>query len=192
MTETTQWWLPWLPVVSSLAVAAVAFAGVLISNRTNREAIRAARVLDHHKWLRESLLRLGSEAAGHAFEIDRLYNKRSFEIADDRYLEHMLTVAGEIRRLSATADSLSIIGFPELAGKCGKIREAADRIVDPAHRHRTAVHTSAPREHTDTTRAAVDRELAALSAVREEFVALAEATLRMHALTEPEISPPGL
>jgi hypothetical protein len=183
--QPTQWWLPWLPVLGSTLVAAVAFAGVVISNRTNRQAIAAARDLDHHKWLRDTLLRLGSDAAAHAFEVDRHYNRRSFQIADDLYTQHMLAVAGELRKLSATADSLSIIGFPELAAKCSDIRNAADSVVDPAQRHRVAVQ-SGETDHVTRTRAAVERQLDLLATARREFVAHAELTLRRHALRGPD------
>lgn len=72
------WWLAWLPILGSALVAAAAITGVLISNRTNRQAIEAAdtrhrEALDsalenleatntaaerreHEKWRRETIL----------------------------------------------------------------------------------------------------------------------------------------
>jgi hypothetical protein len=156
----------------------------MINNRNSQAAIRSARVLDHHKWLRESLLQLGSHAAGHAFEIDRLYNARSFATNDDVFTQNMLTLAGEIRHLSATADSLSLIGFPELAATCAEIRHAADQVVEPANTHRETIRSSAPDQHIQQTRAAVDTQLAALGEARKRFVDHAQSTLKAHALLQ--------
>ncbi|OBA59898.1 hypothetical protein A5647_15560 [Mycobacterium sp. 1100029.7] len=158
----------------------------MINNRNSQAAIRSARVLDHHKWLRETLLQLGSHAAEHAFEIDRLYNTRSFATSDEVFTQNMLTLAGEIRRLSATADSLSLIGFPELAATCAGIRHAADRVVGPANTHRETIQSSAPAEHVQRTRAAVDTHLAALGEARKQFIAHAQSTLKAHALLQVE------
>ncbi|SDR08301.1 hypothetical protein SAMN04489765_3115 [Tsukamurella pulmonis] len=40
--NSASWWLPWLPVLGSLLVAVAAVIGVVINNRTNRDAIDAA------------------------------------------------------------------------------------------------------------------------------------------------------
>lgn len=182
--DNTHWWIPWLPLLGSILVTATAFLGVMINNKNSRAAIRSARILDHHKWLRETLLQLGSHAAGHAFEIDRLYNVRSFATNDEIFTQNMLTLAGEIRRLSATADSLSLIGFPELAATCAEIRFAADQVVEPANAHRETIRSSAPVEHVQQSRAAVDAQLAALGEARKRFVAHAQSTLKAHALLQ--------
>jgi hypothetical protein len=182
--DNTHWWIPWLPLLGSILVTATAFLGVMINNRNSRAAIRSARMLDHHKWLRETLLQLGSHAAGHAFEIDRLYNVRSFATNDDVFTQNMLTLAGEIRRLSATADSLSLIGFPELAATCAEIRNAADQVVEPANTHRETIRSAAPADHIQQTRAVVDAQLTALSEARKRFVEHAQSTLKAHALLQ--------
>jgi hypothetical protein len=175
--DPAHWWQVWLPFFGSILVAVAAFAGVVVSNRTNREAIHSTRQLDHHKWLRETLLRLSCDGAGHAFEIDRLYNARSFETPDEVFTQNMLSVASELRKLSATADSLRIIGFGDLATTCGEVRDAADRVVAPANHHRHAMRSTSSSQEIASTRAAVDAELNRLGEAREKFVAQAHAAI---------------
>jgi hypothetical protein len=55
ITNSSEWWLPWLPVLGSSLVALAAFVGVLLSNRTNRRAIEAADDREWVKWQREKL-----------------------------------------------------------------------------------------------------------------------------------------
>lgn len=49
-------WLPWLPVLGSLIVAAAAFFGVIVSNRTNRKAISASDDREHRSWRKDRCL----------------------------------------------------------------------------------------------------------------------------------------
>ena len=56
-----RWWTAWLPVLGSTIVAAAAFTGVILSNRTNRRAIEAADDREWVKWQREKLAELADE-----------------------------------------------------------------------------------------------------------------------------------
>lgn len=40
--NSSNWWLPWLPVLGSFLVAIAALVSVILSNRTNRAAITAS------------------------------------------------------------------------------------------------------------------------------------------------------
>jgi hypothetical protein len=140
--DNTHWWLPWLPLVGSMIVSATAVVGVMINNKTSQAAIRSARVIDHHKWLRETLLQLGSHAAGHAFEIDRLYNARSFATNDD-----VFTHGGQLKPDRISRARRHLHGNPARGRPSGRTRQhpprnhtilgtCATRSTDPRGRRR--------------------------------------------------------
>ncbi|OZE95533.1 hypothetical protein CH302_17075 [Rhodococcus sp. 15-2388-1-1a] len=58
---SSAWWTPWLPLLGSALVAAAAFRGVVLSNRTNSRAISAADDREFLKWRREKVTDLSDE-----------------------------------------------------------------------------------------------------------------------------------
>ena len=98
-------------------------------------------------------------------------------------------VAANLRKIQefstrAKEGGAELVVFPELADTCAEIRHAADRVVEPANAHRETIRSSAPVEHVQRTRAAVDDHLTALGEARKRFVAHAQSTLKAHALLQ--------
>jgi hypothetical protein len=88
ITNHTDWWQPYVPpmvgLLGSLMVAAAAFLGVSLSNRTNLRAIEAAdrrstseleasRERDFRVWQRDNQLRLSTEVVEAAIEAQGEY-----------------------------------------------------------------------------------------------------------------------
>jgi hypothetical protein len=93
LLNNTAWWQLWLPVLTAFIVAAVAYAGVVKSNRTNGIAIKAAdqrsrdemkesRDRDFRQWRRDNLMRLGTDAVGIAIKTVDHFNTATNEEGD--------------------------------------------------------------------------------------------------------------
>lgn len=78
--SSPDWWLAWLPVLGSALVAAAAFTGVIISNRTNRKAIEAADDREWVKWQREQLAAIADEIITAAHQVGA--RLRGFTLAE--------------------------------------------------------------------------------------------------------------
>ncbi|MFG3522055.1 hypothetical protein ACGF5S_17435 [Nocardia nova] len=106
----SSWWKDWLPLFSSVIVAAVAFRGVVLSNRTNSRAIERADAREHTKWQREALLNLCSESIERALVVQNGYAKMVFlpvPVEQEKFdaalknLEGQGNASGLTRQLSA-------------------------------------------------------------------------------------------
>jgi hypothetical protein len=140
--EGPAWWQAWLPLVGSTIVAAAAFTGVLLSNRTNRAAIKvsqrnvdrtnqAAEDREHNKWRRETTLstvtqalEISSDVYGQLWQMGR----RRQELTDE--VEHSLrrTIDG-LRRICNT---LRVLSNSAIANDAMEIQSALNGAIRAA------------------------------------------------------------
>jgi hypothetical protein len=124
ITNHTDWWQRWLPVTTGLLVGLVAFAGVLISNRTNRRAIAAADYREVDKWRRDTILRLCSEAVTASLEVESLYENgvQPQENIDEK------GIAVAIRKIGPVSETVNLIGIISLAELARRLEDACNGI----------------------------------------------------------------
>jgi hypothetical protein len=141
----SDWWQQWLPVLTAFIVAAVAYVGVVKSNRTNRKAIDAAdtrsktelresRDRDFRLWRRDNLLRLGAEAAGTALHADSELLSISASVEDNDPEDSNLIAEKWQRKLdpvrkwgaqiAVSARTLRMLGAVDSAGYCESLSKA--------------------------------------------------------------------
>lgn len=124
ITNHADWWQPWLPVGTGLVIAMVAFAGVLISNRTNRLAIAAADGREVDKWKRDTLLRLCSEAVTASLEVESLYEKG----VKERENIDKTAILAAIQKIGPVAETINLIGDNGLTELARRLEEACNGI----------------------------------------------------------------
>jgi hypothetical protein len=124
ITNHTDWWQPWLPVASAFMVALVAFAGVLISNRTNRRAIDAADYREVEKWRRDTVLRLCPEAVTASLEVESLYENG---VRTQENIDHD-AIAAAIRKIGPVHETINLIGITSLTELGRRLEEACNGI----------------------------------------------------------------
>ncbi|GFG67915.1 hypothetical protein MKUB_54050 [Mycobacterium kubicae] len=124
ITNHTEWWQPWLPVGTGLVVAMVAFAGVLLSNRTNRRAIAAADGREVDKWRRDTLLRLCSDAVTASLDVETLYEKG----VEERQNLDGDAIAAAIHKIGPVAETINLIGITALVELARRLEEACNGI----------------------------------------------------------------
>lgn len=159
----SSWWLPWLPVLASAIVAAVALTGVVLSYRTSRAAVAASRLAietnhlaitaadnraiadrsdahdrDFRLWQRDNLLRLSADA------IDSAVQARDELFATAHGPENVVwkkTRNAEQwnRKVGANAAMLRLIGAHGPADVCDNLRRV---MSDRALIHRLAEFNS--------------------------------------------------
>jgi hypothetical protein len=130
ITNQTDWWQAYTPplvgLLSSLVVAAAAFWGVIVSNRTNVLAIDAADKRERDTWRRETVLRLSSDALTAVLAIEHQYQSVGDADATD-----FAVITTATQRIGAIADNLSIIGSTDLAELCKRMEGAAASVETP-------------------------------------------------------------
>lgn len=137
------WWQPYVPpfvaLVGSIIVAAVAFIGVRMSNSTNQRAIDAAGTREREKWHRDNLLRICSEAVRVSREIAHHYNEAAGvsikllnpEDFDNAFREHMNAAQVAIGKVAPLAYDLQLLGETELSMELQEVRQVGE-FVAPA------------------------------------------------------------
>lgn len=158
------WWVPWLPTLGSFVVAAAAFVGVFLSNRTNRAAISAADEREHEKWRREEVLSAATRVLAGAADFHRL----ATEIGDDESVETALIDSG--RAMTAAVEALAIVGSLDMFIACRDLTAAAHQCLAVRARIRAAARTIAS-DDEDITAATreFDEARSDLDAARQEL-----------------------
>ncbi|MFV8173529.1 hypothetical protein [Mycolicibacterium peregrinum] len=108
----------------------VAFAGVLISNHTNRLAIAAADGREVDKWRRDTLLRLCSEAVAASLEVEGLYEKG----VSERENLDKTAISAAIQKIGPVAETINLIGDIGLTELARRLEEACNGIESFAER----------------------------------------------------------
>ena len=140
----TAWWQQWMPVLTALLVAWVAYAGVVKSNRSND--VRFARELvesrhrDFRLWRRDNLLRLGSEAVAAAQNSLHELTKISHAVGHDDTVDaredaalwqtKLQPIAGWGASIDVTARAFRMLDATNSATWCGKLSEAVMKAHD--------------------------------------------------------------
>ncbi|MEZ0358153.1 hypothetical protein [Mycobacterium sp. SA01] len=141
----TAWWQLWLPVLTAFIVAAVAFAGVVKSNRTNRMAISAAdqrskdemresRDRDFRQWRRDNLRQIGTETVRIAIRtLDHLNTATTEEDdpTDDLFQKKWLKALEPVRSwgadIEANSPALRMIDADDAAKACRELAQVVTR-----------------------------------------------------------------
>lgn len=142
ITNQSDWWQPYVPplvgLCASLVVAAVAYAGVVKSNRTNRRSIEAADVRELEKWRRDTVLGACSEILQKAASIRSIFRESSTTLDDLRFktlLESATTAKFELRALT---ERVQLVAPLELYCAAYALGPAATQLRDPAKQMRIA------------------------------------------------------
>jgi hypothetical protein len=61
ITNASQWWVVWLPVLGSFVVALAALVIGLMANRTNREAIKSADGRERERWRLDEVTKVSTD-----------------------------------------------------------------------------------------------------------------------------------
>lgn len=187
IVNQTDWWQPYMPpmvgLLGSVIVAAMAFIGIMKSNRTNLRAIEAADTREREKWRsdsdrerekwhRDNLLRICSEAVRVSREISHHYNAAASvslklsnsEDFDNAFYEHMDAAQAAIDKVAPLAYDMMLLGEFELYMEFQEVRQVGE-FVAPAFRqyHQYLVANSA------RMRAAYEEGGAAAEAIRTEI-----------------------
>lgn len=197
IVNQANWWLPWLPVLGSAIVAAAAVSGVAISNRTNRDAIRAAdqraeqdrrdaRTKDFKSWQRDTLLEISSSVVETALSVADEYSRIAHSVKVDAREPVTFGEAARMgNKVGAAIGKLLIMGEHELAGACRVLRTAMndEELVRSAialnRYHASVSEGSEPNEaHQRELRARLEGGLATLNQARGDFGELAESALK--------------
>lgn len=152
-------WVPFLGslllFLASLAASGVAWYGIRKSNETNRhsndtnrDAIAAADARELTKWRREIVLKLTSEAATAALDLEQLIHEVS-QIEKGRVFaqEGLNEVGAASKRLRHTAETLLLIGADDLSEGCKRIwdkyssaaSETLGPLINARHRYNETV-----------------------------------------------------
>lgn len=206
LVNDSAWWLPWLPVVGSAVVAAVAFIGVIVSNRTNRAAITAsderaqqdrhdARTRDFRTWQRDTLLEIAAPVVQAALEGQEEYFRIAYSARanalDPATFDEVARLGGIV---GAATAKLMIVGAHDLADECRAVRKAMNsrECVDAVikmNQHISNTATGGTGDDVDKNvelRAELDACLEEINQARGYFGQAAETALRRTTDLTPE------
>lgn len=120
--STPDWWIAWLPVLGSVVVAAAAFTGVILSNRTNRKAIDAADQREWVKWQREQLSTLANELLSVAHLC--CARMKGFTLwTKDQSIGELLDINNEYAAIPNIARKLELIAGSALSRQCDDVHK---------------------------------------------------------------------
>lgn len=197
LVNQSDWWLPWLPVLGSMAVALVAFIGVVVSNRTNRAAIDAsdqradqdrhdARTRDFRTWQRDTTLEISATVVQAALEGQeeyfRIAHNAQIDANDPSTFKDAARVGGVV---GAATAKLMIVGAHDLADASRSLRSAMNSreivlAVKTFNRYIADVAAGAESEpeRQSELRLQLDERLEIINQARGRFGEAAEAALR--------------
>jgi hypothetical protein len=174
IVSDSDWWLPWLPVLGSVLVAAAALGGVLASNRR-------ADAREFAKWRRETILKLSSDAATAALGISREFQDlttREHRDYDEDAKETIGRFKTAIRRLPEIEAHLQLVGATELASKCRLIGGAMRMALDPGFEYIEARSSGADGPTVLAAEMVYTAAIGVIDTSREALVAEAQRELR--------------
>ncbi|MEV0296222.1 hypothetical protein [Nocardia sp. NPDC050710] len=176
------WWQAWLPLLGSCIVAAAAFTGVLVSNRTNRKAIStaqsnvelanaAAEHREHEKWRRETLLVTATKVLNRSAEI-RYRIQVPGNWSRDRSNSILNSLRADVEAVGATDGVFDIVSKSPIGVQSKNLRKALYDAVAAAGSLEMALHgDKTSQEDRRAARDAFRRAVNEVQAAEHSFIA---------------------
>ncbi|WP_218719472.1 hypothetical protein [Nocardia sp. MH4] len=120
--SSAAWWQAWLPVLGSVLVAGVALWGVVVSNRTNRDAIAAADERALMSWRRDEVLKVVLSVLETSDDILQEFRYQHSWTAE--YAKKDNELKRKTDKLSLNYSSLELLAPGALPSRCKELHEA--------------------------------------------------------------------
>ncbi|MFI6172961.1 hypothetical protein ACIBCN_39715 [Nocardia sp. NPDC051052] len=183
---------PWLPLFSALAVATVAFVGVLINNQTNRHAIKAgqrnveatnaaAELREHEKWRRDAVVSTVADALKLSNDVYRqLYLHIYWR--EEEILPNFNKFCARAFEMDSAAKTLLLLSTDELASKSSELGEALGAAISASATRQTRLINEQKSAEEDTAeRTDWLAKMDAVYAAEDRLVAAARADIGIDA-----------
>jgi hypothetical protein len=145
ITNHTEWWVQWLPLVASALVAIATLIGVVLSNRTtlriSRREREDVRQRDFVTWRRKELQRLGTEVVRAARGVIDEYGKAASLVDQPTDAMTLGPIELSARPIAADAEILRFLGAYDAAGRCIKLHSFVTGLplLKAVQRHKAAL-----------------------------------------------------